>query len=229
VTLIERWNGIGWSMQRTPRPARARVSFLSGVSCAMATSCIAAGFLIDGAGAGVALIERWDGTGWTIDRGANPAAATYVQLLGVSCASRWSCVSVGFFSIITGIEVMLAERWSPAGSVVQRTLYPDHARYVQLLGVSCASPRSCTAVGFFNNVPGFDVVLAERWDGTAWMVQRTPNPAGATGNSLGGVSCPSPSACIAVGSYTNRAGSVLTLAERYSRPGVRRLQPSATG
>jgi len=204
-------------MLPTPRPAGARVGFLSGVSCAGPASCAASGFLIDRAGAAVPLIERWDGAAWAIEPSADPAAATDVQLPGVSCPSPWSCTSIGFFSIVTGIEVMLAERWTPAGSVIQRTLYPFGARYVQLLGVSCATPRSCTAVGFDNNAPGVDVVLAERWNGRGWAIQGTPDPAGTAGASLAAVSCPSPTACVAVGSTTTRSGTVLTLVERYPR------------
>jgi len=216
VTLAERWNGSSWAIQRTPHPTGARVSFLSGVSCASPRFCIAAGFFVNSAGGGVTLAERWNGTRWAIQPTPTREAATYVQLVGVSCASPTSCTAAGFFSIVTGIEVMLAERWNAADWAIQRTLYPDHARFVRFAGVSCASPTSCTAVGFFNNVPGIDVTLAERWNGTRWAIQRSPNPAGATSNSLGAVSCPATTRCTAVGGFTNRAGTGVTLAERYS-------------
>ncbi len=218
TTLVERWNRDGWAIQRTPVPAGTRVSFLSGVSCAAPASCTAAGFLIDRDGAGVTLAEHWNATSWTIQPTDNPAGATYVQILGLSCTSSGSCTAVGFFDIVTGIEVMLAERRDAGGWVLQRTLYPAGARYVQLVGTSCAGPRSCTAVGFFNNGTGFDVILAEHWDGTAWAIQRTPDPAGATNNSLGGVSCPTNRVCVAVGGFTSSDGIGMALAERYSSP-----------
>jgi hypothetical protein len=216
VTLVERWNGTSWGIQRTPYPVDARAAFLSGVSCAGLASCTAAGFFINDAGAGVTLAEYWNGTIWSIQRTANPVGATYVQLVGVSCASATSCTTVGFFTDVTGIEVMIAERSNATTWGLERTLYPDSARYVQFTGVSCASSSSCTAVGFLNNVTGFDVTLAERRNGTAWVIQPTPNPVGATNNSLGAVSCPSKTACIAVGGFTNSAGTGMTLAERYS-------------
>jgi hypothetical protein len=127
-----------------------------------------------------------------------------------------ACTSVGYFSDVTGIEVMMAERWKATIWALQRTLYPDGARYVQLIGVSCASPSSSTAVGFFNNLTGFDVTLAERRNGNRWVIQPTPNPAGATNSSFGGVSCPSKPICIAVGGFTSSVGTGMTLAERYS-------------
>jgi hypothetical protein len=54
----------------------------------------------------------------------------------------------------------------------------------------------------------------------------TPNPPGATGSYLNGVSCTSATECIAVGDYTNRAGNYLTLAEVWNGH-VWRIQPTA--
>jgi hypothetical protein len=50
-------------------------------------------------------------------------------------------------------------------------------------------------------------MLAERWDGTNWTIESTPNP---SATYLGSVSCPAASTCIAVGS----SGTV-ALAERW--------------
>jgi hypothetical protein len=48
------------------------------------------------------------------------------------------------------------------------------------------------------------VTVAERWDGTSWTVQSTPNPG--DGNGLSGVSCTSATSCTAVGGsvYSSR-------------------------
>jgi hypothetical protein len=80
-----------------------------------------------------------------------------------------------------------------------------------LNAVSCSSATACTAVGSSNGL-----TLAERWDGTNWAMQTTPNPSGATHSGLSGVSCNSATACIAVGWYTmsgNKFGGELPLAE----------------
>ena len=216
ATLAERWNGSVWRIQRTPDRANAKASFLSAVSCTSPRSCTAAGYFANRAGIGMTLAERWNGSGWMIQRTPTPTGATAVQLVGVSCASSQTCTAVGYFTIVTGINVMLAERWNGTGWTIQRTLYPVGARYVQLAGVSCATPRSCTAVGLFNNVTGIDVTLAERSIDSDWAIQPTPYPAGATSNSLLDVSCSSDSRCIAVGRFGDRAGIGATLAERYS-------------
>jgi hypothetical protein len=74
----------------------------------------------------------------------------------------------------------------------------------QLLGVSCASPTACTAVGYYKTgsdlfTASIPFTLAERWDGTTWTIQTTPSPSG-SGSVLNGVSCTSATACTAVGS-----------------------------
>ena len=50
---------------------------------------------------------------------------------------------------------------------------------------------------------------------SGWSIQPTPNPTGAFGSSLHGVSCTAGSFCTAVGNYTNGDGATLTLAERW--------------
>jgi len=61
---------------------------------------------------------------------------------------------------------------------------------------------------------GASKTLAERWNGTAWTLQSTPNPSGAS--YLNGVSCTSASACTAVGWYVTSTNATLTLAENWN-------------
>jgi hypothetical protein len=82
--------------------------------------------------------------------------------------------------------------------------------------VSCSAPQACAAVGTDRNTSGINVTLAERWDGTNWQRQATPNPPGNTSPSVAptllGVSCPAAGFCVAVGTYT-LAGLQTSLAE----------------
>jgi hypothetical protein len=214
--IAERWNGTGWTIERTAQPSGAAVSFLSALSCPSPRSCTAAGYLTNRGGLGETLVERWNGTSWTVQPTPTPTGATLVQLVGVSCAEPSVCTAVGYFSNITGIDVMLAEHWNGVSWSIERTRYPAGARYVRLAGVSCPSPMSCAAVGLFNNVTGIDVTLSERSRGGSWSIQHIPYPAGATATTLQAVSCVSPTRCIAVGGFYSRAGTGSTLAERYS-------------
>src|SRR5215471_3569747 len=45
----------------------------------------------------------------------------------------------------------------------------------QLNSVSCSAANACTAVGAHLSTSGVNVTLAERWNGTSWHRQRTPN------------------------------------------------------
>ena len=214
--LAERWNGAGWRVESTPLPAEARVGFLSAVSCTSPRSCVAVGFLISRVGTGEPLAERWNGTRWSIERTPSPEAAVETQLVGVSCARQGSCMAVGFFNIVTGIRVMMAEHLSGMRWSLQRDRYPPGATGVQFAGVSCPSAGACTAVGYFGDIDGYDDPLAERWDGMRWATQPLPSPGGALSSSLASVSCSSNWACTAVGTSLDARGTEVTFAERYS-------------
>jgi hypothetical protein len=63
--------------------------------------------------------------------------------------------------------------------MVTRGLVASEEMESRLLGVSCTSSTACIAVGYYKNSSEVVVPLAERWNGTEWKVQSTPNPAGA--------------------------------------------------
>ena len=112
------------------------------------------------------------------------------------------------------------------GWSVVPTPNPARLRNGTFTADSCTSQSACTAVGSYVNAAGVTVTAAERWDGRAWRVQATPEPAGAVASLLNGVSCTSASACTAVGYYFTAAGGVLTLAEGWDGTGWQ-IQPSA--
>jgi hypothetical protein len=218
VTLAERLSGLVWAIQATPKPAGATGSELLGVSCTstfLTKACTAVGAYTNSAGTTVTLAERWNGTSWVIQPTPAPAGATLSVLGAVSCTSASACEAAGAYITSAGTTVMLAERWDGTSWVIQPTPAPAGATSSALYAVSCTSASACTAVGGYVNSGGDVVTLAERWDGTSWAIQSTPNPAGADSSSLEGVSCTSPSACTAVGHYVNSAGTTVTLAEAW--------------
>ena len=126
------------------------------------------------------------------------------SLASVSCTSPSFCEAVG-----VGRFLGLAERWNGRRWTVQRTPFPLGAAVMQLNGVACASPSACVAVGFYV-AGGYDreLPLIEFWNGRAWAIQPTPEPDPASAGdplrkdaALSGVSCSSPSMCVAVGIY----------------------------
>jgi hypothetical protein len=83
-----------------------------------------------------------------------------------------------------------------------------------VLGVACTSATACTAVGYSQGSASASTkpTLAEVWNGTAWSIQDTPNPA-ASNNELGAVSCVTAGPCVAVGSAPDPGGYSATLVE----------------
>jgi hypothetical protein len=215
-TLAERWNGSRWSVQRTPKPNGATFSEFVGVSCPSSTTCSAVGDYTNHAGTAVTLAERWNGASWSIQRTANPTGALDSFLAGVSCASATVCTAVGDSTNDASATAPLAERWNGASWSIQRTPKPTGATFSKLVGVSCPSATTCIAVGSFINHAGTSMIVAERWTGTSWSIQRTANPAGAKDSELVDVLCASPTACTALGDYTNHAGTTLPLTERWN-------------
>ena len=125
------------------------------------------------------LAERWNGTAWTIQPTPDPTGAQSSYLAG------------GFVHVRHGVHrrralrqqlrqtVTLAERWDGTAWTIQPTPEPAGRRISTWRGVSCTSATACTAVGYYRNSAGIQVTLAERWNGTAWTIQSTPNPTGA--------------------------------------------------
>jgi hypothetical protein len=111
----------------------------------------------------------------------------------------------------------LDSREAPASTAwrVQRTPNPG-VKQGTLSGIACLSLSACTAVGTYTDNTGDTAALAETWNGSTWAIQTTPDPSGSTGSTLSGVACTSPSACTAVGSYTDNAGHTATLAETWN-------------
>lgn len=92
--------------------------------------------------------------------------------------------------------VVLAVTGAPGASAARSAAAPADA----LSRVSCPTPTFCMAVGRSHvNRLGVGRSLAEAWNGRTWRVTRTPSP-GQAGSGLSGVSCLSPTRCLAVGS-----------------------------
>ena len=134
--------------------------------------------------------------GWSVVPTPSPAGAV---LGGVACSGATACTAVGYFQ--NGNQLApLAERWNGTAFTIQPVPSPAASQSTDLRGVSCPAATACTAVGVYVTSPGGYRTphgLAERWDGSAWSIQPTPASLG----GLAGVSCPTVSACTAVGGF----------------------------
>jgi len=85
-----------WSIVSSPNPTGATSSGLSSVSCSSSTRCFAVGYYSKGL-VFKTLVERWNGTRWSIVSSPNPTGATSSGLSSVSCSSSTRCFAVGSY------------------------------------------------------------------------------------------------------------------------------------
>ena len=133
--LAERWNGTRWTVQTTVTPAGAYNPNFRGVSCTSASRCTAVGGYLANGSTETSLVERWDGTAWTVQ-----TDAAITELVGVSCTSNESCTAVGGG----------AEHWNGTSWTLQPLPVPHNTTGpVTVSGISCRSATTCTAAGFY--------------------------------------------------------------------------------
>ena len=121
------------------------------------------------------LIERWNGTVWTVQPSLNPGEYGN-SLSAVAALSPSNVWAVG---VADGNQTQtLIEYWNGTAWSVQPS--PNPAPVSQLKGVAGTSATNVWAVGDRNlgdSHPDRYHTLIEYWNGTAWSVQPSPNPA----------------------------------------------------
>lgn len=241
VTLAETWNGRTWKLIRTPNPKGN--SGLVAVSCSLPTACMAVGNSSpNGLGSieSTALAETWNGKNWAIAPTRNPKATKFNLLQAVSCSSPTFCIAIGYSDSLDN-ETTLSESWngkiwtitpSPVSDVAVSCTSSKACMAVggglaemwngmswtsalnlansDFDGVSCTSSM-CMVVGAGNSG-----LLAELWNGRKWTTNSPANPYGSR-SSLEAVSCATPKACTATGTYNSYvSGPGVTLAETWN-------------
>ncbi len=221
-SFAERWTGIAWTAA-APSGSPGASPTLYAISCTSPSFCIAVGSTVaasaDGFAGGdwqnsKAVVEAWNGTTWTVE--ATPAGAVApAELSGVSCTSSTSCVAVGARGVGRYRQDALVETWNG-------TNWSEHAasspgKYATwLTAISCVAASWCTAVGgvanaYIDGPPGsgipFAQPIAESWNGSRWVTSTLPGDPIEDGSkreqagTATGVSCTSPSFCLASGYF----------------------------
>ena len=226
-TLIERWDGVAWSIVPSPNSSANQQNYLQSVACTSANNCWAVGYSFLGTifvGPGLlgtpiyqTLIVHWDGTTWTIVPSANTSATQSNILSSVTCNSTSDCWAVGHYDASTSgayptLAQTLVQHWNgSAWSIVPspNTLPVEENLFTS---VTCTSGSNCWAVGyrFVNTFTGLIYqTLTARWNGSSWSIVPSPNSSPTQQNFLFGVTCDSPSDCWAVGFYLNQVYQTL--------------------
>jgi hypothetical protein len=232
ITLVERWNGIAWTIVPSPNGPGASGSFLHAVSCVGPNRCFAVGSYKSGSTAGSTLIERWTGSAWVISPSPNKPDSAVNDLDGVSCVALGagvSCMAVGSYSASPTGDVFftLTERWGPAGWAVVPSPNVGGRYKSALNAVSCTSATFCMAVGAWSHAPGAS--LAEKWNGKAWTITPVSNFPGWTFSQLNGISCVNAANCFAVGSWAISSPTTTLVAHWNGTGWVPIASPSPTG
>jgi hypothetical protein len=208
LTFAELWNGSAWRLSLTPNPGGADDSFMQAVSCVSESSCVAVGHyqyeVREVSQQSAALVERWNGTRWSIERSPNHTGMQGDALQDVDCPSTRRCTAVGWELTSKNTYVPLALSWDGSAWTPQTVPAFRGSPDTELNAVACAREDACTAVGFTQQRNGA-VSLAMSWNGSAWATQRVPGVAGAADTALNGIDCPSADRCLAVGGYRTRS------------------------
>ena len=205
-----------WSVVPSPNTSASQENQLQAVSCTSTTFCLSVGgYTVSGVlGIDQSLVERWDGTNWSIVPSANSSSSQFQVLQGVSCTSTSACTIVGFYATANGDRTLVQQWNGTSSSIVPSPNGNTTTGDNNLNQVSCISASACTAVGFYSAAGGKQTLI-EQWNGIVWSIVPSPNTSTTEGNNLAGVSCVSASACTAVGWYNAPAGTS-TLVEQWN-------------
>jgi hypothetical protein len=150
----------------SPNPPGAHhITALSSVACPENTTCYAVGSDMVPGIATATVIERWDGTGWSMMRADSVPAGGL--LIGVACSSAIQCDAVGYRTVRSNPYQTLVERWDGSRwSVMASPSRNGITTWGMLVAVACTSSTNCHAVGIGS--PGDP--FAEHWNGKQWVI-----------------------------------------------------------
>ncbi len=151
----------------------------------------------------------WTFTPLPIPTGADPQ----VFMSGLSCPAIGSCVAVGSANSSSGTQ-LVADSLLNGSWTVTTLPTPADAPGPSLSAIACPVVGSCVAVGRnADDISNAWQPITEALSSGTWTASTLPLPAGATNESLSGVSCASAGSCEAVGVYTDSNGNEQALAD----------------
>lgn len=206
-SLTAKWRDLGggyqtWEYENGADPANTRAA-RSAIACVTSTSCFAVGTAKYFGLPTEELGSTNFGGGWTTQE----PITTTVGVRDVDCTSSSTCISVGRKQ--RPGELTEQKAWKLEGEKWTAMTLPSLSTST-LNDVSCTDSTHCTAVGD----QGASGSLAERWNGTSWSTQTTPNPGSSA--QLYAVSCPTTTLCRAVGYYTPAGGGLTGFVEEWN-------------
>jgi hypothetical protein len=184
VMLAERWNGTAWSQVPTPNVVRFDEK-LNAVSAATANDVWAVGSTNKTGFAHTdPLSAHWDGRSWTIVPTPATTGGSKSILFGVANLGGGNVWAVGR----SEANRALVEHWNGSAWTIVPTPDPtvpagNAFTGTTLTAVSARSANDIWAVGYTQGLQGTNAnmfTLTMHWNGSAWTIVRSPNPAVAT-------------------------------------------------
>ena len=135
--LVERWDGSSWVLQPTPRlPGTEELypgGVLNAVACISGSDCFAVGTTRN-----VSLVERWNGSSWSVQNTPTPPSSQDAVLNAIACPTSTTCFAVGSYAVQAGTVSQtrpLAERWDGTTWTIEAV--PGSDNDGSLAGLSC--------------------------------------------------------------------------------------------
>ena len=156
------WNGKAWKPANPTTPTSS--SSLAADACASATNCVTVG----------TFAESWNGKSWAPRTLPLAKGASRDALDSVACATTKFCMAVGASDVSVNGTAYLTESWNGTKWTIRSVPEPTGGMVDNLFGVTCASAKSCVAVGSFATEISSSSPLAETveaWNGTKWSTK----------------------------------------------------------
>jgi hypothetical protein len=193
-TLIERWNGTQWRVVTSPNADTNGDNVLTSVDALSGTNAWAVGSSRT-ATSRKSLIQRWNGTSWTIVSSPNSGTSSN-SLLGVAAAGPNDIWAVGWKNSGDGLRSLLLHYdgtgWTE-GATVPKVGTGDNV----LTDISAVSNDDVWATGYYVDGTKYKT-LTLHYNGTTWS--HVPSSNGADGTDiLMGIDASSPTNAWTVG------------------------------
>lgn len=204
------------TVQTTPNPEGASETAFKGMACRVfsSTSCMAVGYSVKSGKRTAFAVGLNSEAKWATQSIPEPEGATSSELHGVDCPTSTFCVAVGSYTVSGGSIWAMSATWNGTSWTLRTIPKPAGSIRTVLLDASCSSASACAGVGIYRDSGGLQTSFVQRWNGTAWSHQASPNPEGSTNTVFQGISC-NTGPCVAVGDWNN-GKNWLPMAQEYN-------------
>ncbi len=159
--LIEHWDGTSWTIVASPNAGTMRSNQLNDITCVSSSECWAIGYYYNGT-ANQTLVERWDGTSWTIATSPNTSSTQTNVLSAIACASSPECWAVGIYFTGSTYQTLI-EGWDGNSWSIVSSPNVITTRINKVDAVRCSTATDCWAVGYYNADNGVNQTLTEHY------------------------------------------------------------------